>query len=58
MRYNFKDITETFFPAQDTESFRQQDTLMPKLKDGEYDALIMISCKSAAVWGSYCGADL
>jgi hypothetical protein len=48
MRYNFKDITETFFPTQDTETFRRQDTLMPKLKGGEYDALIMTSCKSAA----------
>ncbi|GHJ88885.1 hypothetical protein NliqN6_5287, partial [Naganishia liquefaciens] len=44
LRYSFTDILETFYPTRDPKSFRYQHELMPKLREGDYDALIMTSC--------------
>lgn len=44
-RYNFTDILETFFPIPGDDALHYQDHLMPRLEVGEYDALILTSCK-------------
>ncbi|KAJ9119146.1 hypothetical protein QFC22_003637 [Naganishia vaughanmartiniae] len=43
-RYGFHDILDTFYPTKGGDALYHQGNLMPKLQNGEYDALIMTSC--------------
>lgn len=45
-RYGFPNILETFFSTRNGQALLYWDWLWPKLQAGDYDALIMTSCKS------------